>query len=117
MRFRYALLALDRKRVACKCLWINENVNLKCRNLHFEFIIFLNYNELPATRFSARGYSVMEIATSVAVAPCPRAAAMPENIPFCSQIDFTTHLTRNVMCWRSIDYVLILSSEYNMMNR
>ena len=114
---RYASSTQDRKWVACKCLWINENVNLKCRNLHFEFSIFLNYNELPATRFSARGYSVMEIATSVAVAPCPRAAAIPENIPFCSQIDFTTHLTRNVICWRSMDYVLILSSEYDMMNR
>ena len=92
-------------------------MNLKCKFLHFEFIIFLNYKELPATRFCARGYSVMEIATSVTVAPCPRAASMPENIPFCSQIDFTTHLTRNLMCWYSIDYVLILSSEYDMMNR
>ena len=92
-------------------------MNLKCKFLHFEFNIFLNYSELPATRFSARGYSVMEIATSVAVAPCPRAAAMPENIPFCSQIDFTTHLTRNVMYCLSIDYVLILSSGYDMMNR
>ena len=32
---------------------INENVNLKCRNLHFKFSIFLNHNELPATRFCA----------------------------------------------------------------
>ena len=51
--FRHASSTQTRKWVAHNSLIINENVNLKCRNLHFKFSIFLNHNELPATRFCA----------------------------------------------------------------
>ena len=45
------------KRVASKCLKINENVNLKCKKPHFEFTMLLDISKILATRFQSLEHS------------------------------------------------------------
>ena len=53
-------------------------MNLKCRNLHFKFSIFLNHNELLATRFCARTHCQHHLGNIRALF-CARAVCVKRN--------------------------------------